>query len=852
MKTVLALALSLFLTTAASAQSYIYQSGNVTPNHAVRWITNGIVGDAGTAANGFLSSIGVLAQGPGLCQQSAAPPSPYNQLCLGVNTAGAATISLQNYGGAAAQNLNFVINGVTYPFPYTIGGIVGPSTSTVGDLVAFNNTTGSLAKDTGLLFNTSGSPLDGQTYTYVAQNSDWEQVEPWPVPNKFALRSTYTQLANMQVASPVQLNALMWGDSVAGAHAANLIGQLGGNLGFAGAFGCLANLPTGAPVICVTSNSTSGTVTPITGDFAHFPTGNGESLTVGACQVYGQGGGYAVGNSYYVFYIAEPGAGTITLSTNLNGAGFVQQAQASAANASTIGAVIDVTGLTVAPYTWEVCASGAGPVKIWAGGFINTAINGVVFENVANGGIALSDMLYTPSAVTTPWYTVLNPSLVTFEMKNDMALETPPCATRVACLNSFISTWTSINAEVDFLLLGSPPVNPAGGNDATQISYNNALRSVAIANNAFYWDGYYPALNYATEIALGWITNGSNPHQTTLGQAAESNLLWSMSGLGSLINSAVSNPINNTTINTVNLTVGTPSAFTSGFGAIAGTATITGGINALLTVNTSNLGVGTAAIDLGYGAGGGLGTASILQSSSGMFFNSHNNPFVFGGQPSATPTAQTIEFQNGVGTNIAGVNSTIICGGLSTGTGTDGDCIIQTGIKNGSSGTGAPTPTTALTIKGETQNLIGASTAASTTTSTGALVLAGGLGIAGAINAGGAVNAVGASLSGQLITTYGTPTIASGACGATTNGSIASGGTNQSGEVQIGAATTTTCTISFSTTLGAAPLSCTLTPANAAAAAWGTTVARVSSISTSAWVITGSALANANYYYTCI
>ena len=124
MRTALAFALSLFLTSAASAQSYIYQSGNVTPNHAVRWITNGIVGDGGTAANGFLSSIGVLAQGPAICQQSAAPPSPYNQLCLGVNTAGAATISLQNYGGAAAQNLNFVINGVTYPFPQSLNSLV--------------------------------------------------------------------------------------------------------------------------------------------------------------------------------------------------------------------------------------------------------------------------------------------------------------------------------------------------------------------------------------------------------------------------------------------------------------------------------------------------------------------------------------------------------------------------------------------------------------------------------------------------------------------------------------------------------------------------------------------------------
>jgi hypothetical protein len=43
-----------------------------------------------------------------------------------------------------------------------------------------------------------------------------------------------------------------------------------------------------------------------------------------------------------------------------------------------------------------------------------------------------------------------------------------------------------------------------------------------------------------------------------------------------------------------------------------------------------------------------------------------------------------------------------------------------------------------------------------------------------------------------------------------------------------------------------------LFPENATAAATGTTVARVSSIGTTTFVITGSALASSNYYYHCI
>ncbi len=103
------------------------------------------------------------------------------------------------------------------------------------------------------------------------------------------------------------------------------------------------------------------------------------------------------------------------------------------------------------------------------------------------------------------------------------------------------------------------------------------------------------------------------------------------------------------------------------------------------------------------------------------------------------------------------------------------------------------------------------------------------------------------TFSGQVISTFGTPTIASGACGATTNGSIA--GSNQSGLITIGAATTTACAISFSATLGTAPNAVVLFPANATAAATGTTVARISAISTGGFTITGSALASSNYYY---
>lgn len=71
-----------------------------------------------------------------------------------------------------------------------------------------------------------------------------------------------------------------------------------------------------------------------------------------------------------------------------------------------------------------------------------------------------------------------------------------------------------------------------------------------------------------------------------------------------------------------------------------------------------------------------------------------------------SPVAQTIKFQSALAasaTNQASVNTTVI-GSLGTGTGTNGDIIFQSGVKT-ASGTNQATPTTALTIKGETQEL---------------------------------------------------------------------------------------------------------------------------------------------------
>lgn len=94
------------------------------------------------------------------------------------------------------------------------------------------------------------------------------------------------------------------------------------------------------------------------------------------------------------------------------------------------------------------------------------------------------------------------------------------------------------------------------------------------------------------------------------------------------------------------------------------------------------------------------------------------------------------------------------------------------------------------------------------------------------------------------------PTIASGACGTGANGTVTAGSRTNAGNITIGATAATTCTVSFATTLTAAPIF-TITAANATAIG-ALILAFVSSVSTGGFVITGSVLANTNWNYVCI
>lgn len=159
----------------AQSGASVRQSGNITPNQVPWWVTAGVIGGGVSSADSPVTSFGVSNNGG--CGISVASDritaAGRNLLCFGASTSGAAVISLQNYGTAVPQTLDFIINGTTYSFPFAVGGIVGPGSTTVGDIVLWNNTTGTLVKDAGIgITGIDANVVNTQTTNYTILNTD--------------------------------------------------------------------------------------------------------------------------------------------------------------------------------------------------------------------------------------------------------------------------------------------------------------------------------------------------------------------------------------------------------------------------------------------------------------------------------------------------------------------------------------------------------------------------------------------------------------------------------------------------------------------------------------------------------
>ena len=308
-KNIIILCAILFAST-ASAQS-IQQSGTITPNHVPVWVTNGVIGDGGTAFDSPLSSLGITSNTPtGICVSSGrSNAAGRQQLCLGAPLNSAATISLQNYGTATPQGLNIVINGTVYPFT---GGGGGSNVLLVGtSLVEFGVNRQILFNNNGILGEVTG----GNSGVLVTGSSGDPVISP-TLPNGINLSAaTATSINKVAFTAPATSATLTIANgktltssntlTFAGTDASTLNIGAGGTLG-SNAFTSTAYLP-------LTGGTISGTLAIGAGS-AITSSGPGGALTAAAYAAYS--GPYAP--------IASPtftGTQTLTtaLTTTLNG-----------------------------------------------------------------------------------------------------------------------------------------------------------------------------------------------------------------------------------------------------------------------------------------------------------------------------------------------------------------------------------------------------------------------------------------------------------------------------------------------------------------------------------------------------
>jgi len=96
----------------------------------------------------------------------------------------------------------------------------------------------------------------------------------------------------------------------------------------------------------------------------------------------------------------------------------------------------------------------------------------------------------------------------------------------------------------------------------------------------------------------------------------------------------------------------------------------------------------------------------------------------------------------------------------------------------------------------------------------------------------------------------GLPTIASGDCGAGTNGTVVANSNDMSMRIIIGAAATTTCKVTFANQFGSAPRTCNFSPYTAASAGAGV-VPWMSAPTSTDFTLTGTALASTTWGVQC-
>jgi hypothetical protein len=259
--------------------------------------------------------------------------------------------------------------------------------------------------------------------------------------------------------------------------------------------------------------STTVNGTTETGQYQYFITGSVLRLDTGGSSLWVQGGVSPTFTDVKVYYVNEPGAGTISLVV-----GGVTVATASAANASVTLGILSYTKVE-GQSSVSVTVSGGASVRVLFVHMIDSNLYGVdLYTNFSISGLLLADGMSSAQgrSITQAALADIAPDFFTFEMDDNFG----DGGANDAALTLLTNSLDAAAPLADKLFIGS---TPRAADDAGKIISTAALKQMCASKNAAYlfFDSYYLMGSYADMDSIFGADDGVHPTPSAEAYAAE-------------------------------------------------------------------------------------------------------------------------------------------------------------------------------------------------------------------------------------------------------------------------------------------------------------------------------------------
>lgn len=278
--------------------------------------------------------------------------------------------------------------------------------------------------------------------------------------------------------------------------------------------------------------STNSGCTAETGKYEYWPTGQVLRMDAGASAAWTFGGVNPTFTDIKVYYVKEPGAGTINLVV-----GGSTVATASANASAGLGVLSHTKALGQAAVS--ITTSGAS-VRVLSVHVSNSSASGVdVYFNMAVGGLLLANATSSAQgrAIWQAALADIAPDFITFEMDDAFG----DGGANAAAFNLLVGILDAACPIADKLIIAS---TPRASDDAGKLAARDFLLNFCLGKDASYlfFDSYYLLGSYAQMNAIFGTDDGVHPTAAAEAYAAE--VMWNFLGLNGFNLGYVSRAVN--------------------------------------------------------------------------------------------------------------------------------------------------------------------------------------------------------------------------------------------------------------------------------------------------------------------